>query len=621
VTFNQDVAPILFEHCASCHRPIESAGSAKGRVNASGDPLCIAGAPFPLLDFGDARTHARQVVAATRRRTMPPWPPEPGYGEFDHPRRLTDQQIATIQRWVEQGALEGSPANKPAPPAWADGWQLGKPDLVLTMPPYSLRGGGGDVFRNFVLPVPVSATRYVRAMEFRTDNPTILHHASVGVDRARFSRTLDRADSEPGFASMPDDQVQNVFGWSPGKAPFMAPADMAWTLDKGSDLVLQLHMLPGPAADVIQPTVGLFFTDTPPTRVPLVVRLESKSIDIRAGESDYAIEDRYILPADVDVVSVYPHAHYLARDVKGTATLPDGTTKWLIWIKNWDFRWQDQYRYATPLSLPKGTTLSLRLTYDNSDGNPRNPNRPVRRVKWGPQSSDEMGALWLEVLPRRADDAALLRRDYAIRALRTDLAGAEVQVKASPNDPLARNFLATKYLQAGRIPDAVVQLDAALGLNQNDAEAHSNLGSALLQQGQLVRAEEHLRHAVALKPGDDRMHFNLANGLTAVGRPADAIQEFKRAVQLNPDNADAHFNLAMLVGPRGNIDEAIAHLRRAVEINPQYGDAHRNLGVALGLQGKIAEAIEEDRLALQILPESAATRQHLEQLLAAQRSR
>ena len=552
---------------------------------------------------------------------MPPWPLEPGYGEFEHVRRLTDQQISTIRRWVEQGAPEGEAADKRSPPEWPEGWQLGKPDLVLEMPSYSLKGGGGDVFRNFVLPVPLSTTRYVRAMEFRTDNPTILHHASVGVDRARFSRTLDKADAEPGFAAMPDDQVQNVFGWSPGKAPFVEPADMAWTLEKGSDLVVQLHMLPGTAPEVIRPAVGLFFTNTPPTRTPLVVRLESKSIDIPAGQPDYAIEDQYVLPADVDVVSVYPHAHYLAREVKGTATLPDGTTKWLIWIKNWDFRWQDQYRYAVPLSLPKGTTLALRLTYDNSDGNARNPYRPLRRVKWGPQSTDEMGALWLEVLPHQMEDAPLLQRDYAVRALGADIKGAETQVETSPNDPLARNFLATKYLQAGRIADAVGQLNAALASNPNDAEAHSNLGTALLQQGQLAPAEQHLRRAVYLKRGDDRVHFNLANGLLASNRPAEAVQEFQRAVQLNPDNADAHFNLAVLLGPAGRLDEAIAHLRRAVDINPQYGEAHRNLAVALGLQGRIAEAIEEDRIALRILPGSTETRQHLDQLLAAQGTR
>ena len=517
---------------------------------------------------------------------------------------------------VEQGAPEGDPAAKPQAPQWPAGWQLGKPDLVLKLSqPYKLQPAGTDVFRNFVIPVPVTSPRYVRAMEFRADNSTVLHHASVGVDRTRFSRTLDRADKEPGFAGMPDEQVRNVFGWSPGKAPFMEPADMAWTLDAGSDLVVQLHMLPNGRSELVQPLIGVFFTDTPPTRAPVVIKLESKSIDIPAGQASFAVEDSYVLPADVDVVSVYPHAHYLAKDVKGVATLPDGTTTSLVWIKAWNFRWQDQYRFATPLFLPKGTTVAMHFTYDNSDRNLANPRRPVQRVKWGPQSTDEMGALWLEVRPRHEEDVGVLLRDDRTRSLRADVAGAEMQVRTSPTDPLAHNFLATKYLQAGLLQQAIAQLDEALRLKPDDAEAHSNLGSAFQMQGRLAESLQHLREAARLKPGDDRVHFNLGNAMNAAGRTDNAIAEFRRAVQINTDNADAHFNLAVLIGPRNRLDEAVVHLRRAVEINPQYGEAHRNLAVALGLQGKIEEAIQEVRTSLRIRPDSLEAQQHLKLLL------
>ncbi len=253
---------------------------------------------------------------------------------------------------------------------------------------------------------------------------------------------------------MPDDQVENVYGWTPGKAPFMEPADRAWTLERGSDLVMQLHMLPTGAPEIIQPSVGLFFSDRPPAHAPLPIKLESKAIDIPAGQADYAIDDRYVLPADVDVLSVYPHAHYLAKEMKGTATLPDGTVKPLIWIRSWDFRWQDQYRYVDPLFLPKGTTIAMHFTYDNSDGNPRNPHHPAQRVKWGPQSSDEMGALWLEVLPRRDEDVAALTRDYEERSLRADIAGAEMQVGTSPRRSagaqLSRHEVSAGGTRAGR---------------------------------------------------------------------------------------------------------------------------------------------------------------------------
>ena len=622
VTFNKDVAPILFEHCAACHRPIESAEEARARAGADNpaDPLCVAGAPFSVLDYASVRTRARAIARAVKSRAMPPWLPEPGHGEFLNERRLRDDQIAVIERWADEDAPEGDPQDRPRPPAWAGGWQLGTPDLVLKLPqPYELRPGDRDVFRNFVLPVPRAATRYVRAVEFRADNPAVLHHANIAIDPARVSRRLDRAEAGPGFATMPEDEVQNVFGWSPGKVPVLEPADTAWALEDGTDLVVQLHMVSGTKAETVQPTIGLFFSNTPPSRAPIVVKLESKSIDIPAGDANYVVEDNYVLPVDVDAVSVYPHAHYLAGEMRGTATLPDGTTKPLIWIRRWDVRWQDQYRYRTPLFLPKGTMLQMRFTYDNSAANPNNRNKPPRRVTWGAQSTDEMGALWLEVVPRRSEDASVLTADYVRRALNADIAAAELQLRAKPSDPALHNRLALKYVEAGRAQDALTHLQEALRIRPDDAEAHSNLGTVLQLQGKVAAAIPHLREGARLSPNDDRMHFNLGNGLYAAGQVDDAIGELRRAIAINGENADAHFNLAMLLGPRNRIDEAIAHLQRVIEINPRNPDAYRNLAVAYGLQGKIDQAIEQARAAVRIQPDSAPARQYLDQLLAARR--
>jgi Flp pilus assembly protein TadD len=620
VTFNKDVAPILFEKCATCHRPIDGAANTAVRGPA-GDilgPLCVAGAPFSLLDYESARTHAPEIAAATRSRAMPPWLPEPGHGRFVNERRLRDDQIALIQQWVAQGAPEGDPADKPSPPVFSDGWQLGTPDLVLTSPDaFTLQPGGDDVFRNFVFPVATSGTRHVRAVEFRADNPRVLHHANVALDPVRASRRLDRADSGPGFATMPEDQVQNVFGWSPGKVPVLEPADTAWTLEEGSDLVVQLHMVRSARAETVRPSIGLFFADAPPTRVPVVVKLESKTIDIPAGEANYVVENSYTLPVDVEAVSVYPHAHALAKEMHGTARLPNGEVMPLILIRKWDLRWQDQYRYESPLFLPRGTTLQMRFIYDNSEANRNNPHAPPRRVTWGPRSTDEMGALWIEVVPRRSEEVAVLTEDYFRRALETDVAHAELRVRANPRDAAAHNLLAMKYVQAGRIADAQSHLEEALRLQPAHAEARSNLGTVLQLQGRMPEAMRHLAEAVRLKPNDDRVRFNMGNGMHAAGRTADAMSEYRKAIALNPDNADAHFNLAVLLGPQNRIDEAISHLQRAIAINPRNGEAHRNLAVAFGLQGRLDEAIEHARAALRIQPDSAAVRQHLDRLIAA----
>ncbi len=627
VTFNQHIAPILFSKCATCHRPIDpapasvlagpqtAAASAKPPVaRATGDVLCVAGAPFSLLDYATAHTYARQIAAATKSRAMPPWLPEAGHGDFANERRLHSSEIELIQRWVAQGAPEGDDERRPTSPAWPDAWRLGTPDLVLAVEGFTLQPGEREIFRNFVVPVPPATTRYVRGIEFRAGSEKVLHHASIAVDPTRASRRLDRLDPEAGFSSMPGDEVQNVFGWSPGKVPVIEPADTAWTLEEGSDLVVQLHMVSTTTPEIVKPTIGLFFSSTPPTRVPITVKLESKAIDIRAGEASYIVEDSYVLPADVDVVSVYPHAHYLAREMRGTATLPDGTVKPLIWIREWDVRWQDQYRYKTPLTLPKGTTLSMRFTYDNSEGNRNNRIRPPARVTWGPRSTDEMGALWLEVIPREPSAARLLTQDYFRRALSADIDAAERQVRSRPGDAAAHNLLAMRYVRAGRIAEGRARLEEALRLQPEDAEARSNLGTVLQMQGQLPDALSQLRQAVRRRPDDDRLRFNLGNVLQAGGETEAATREYRRAIQINPDNADAHFNLAMLLGPQGRLDEAITHLLRVIDINPQNADAYRNLAVAHQLQGRVEEAKRHLYTALRIDPDSAAARQQLARL-------
>jgi tetratricopeptide (TPR) repeat protein len=633
VTFNE-VAPILFDNCASCHRPVDDAPgaaatstrrAAAGRPGFPEGPLCVAGAPFSVLDYESLQPYARAIASAVQRRTMPPWLPEPGHGDFAGERRLRDDQVALIARWVESGAPEGNPANAPKPPAFSSGWQLGTPDLVLTLPePYLLQPfdsaqgqpGNGDVFRNFVIPVPITTTRYVRAVEFRADRPQVLHHADLAVDLGRVSRALDRAEPGPGFATMDADQVYNVYGWSPGKVPVMEQPENAWTIHPGTDFVLLLHMIAGATSEPVQPMIGLFFSDTPPTRTPISVKLEAKAINIPAGESSYVVEDSYVLPVDVDAVSIYPHAHYLGKEMRGTATLPDGSQRDLLWIRQWDFRWQDRYRYRAPLFLPRGTTLSMRFTYDNSAANPNNRFDPPQPVRSGPRSTDEMAQLWLEVVPRRPEDAAVLNADFVRRTLLAGIAKAELEARLDPASAAARNALATRYLQVGRAADAQAQLEEALRLNPEYAEAHSNLGLVLQAQGRLNDGIEHLRTAVRLKPKDDAVRFNLGGGLLAVGQPDAAIRELRAAIALNPENADAHFNLGVILGPRNQLNEAIVHLRRAVEINPLNGDAHHNLAVAYGLQRRVDEAIAAAQTAVRLKPESAPARAQLQQLLA-----
>src|SRR5260221_14271003 len=183
---------------------------------------------------------------------------------------------------------------------------------------------------------------------------------------------------------------------------------------------------------MVDSSIGMYFADQPPARVPAMVRLNRQDIDIPPGESHYVAADSYVLPVDVDAYSVQPHAHNLAKTVKGWATLPDGTMRWLIDIESWDFHWQDSYRYRTPIRLPAGTRLSMEYTYDNSPGNPANPSPPPKPITWGQRTSDEMGDLWIQVLPGNLTDLAVLNRSLRDKLLPQNISGYRSMLKADP---------------------------------------------------------------------------------------------------------------------------------------------------------------------------------------------
>jgi Tfp pilus assembly protein PilF len=599
-TFSKDIAPVLFAQCTPCHRP--------------GQPV-----PFTLLTYDDARERAADIADVTRRRVMPPWLPEPGYGEFAHERRLRADQIELIGRWAEQGTAQGAASDLPPTPMWSEGWQLGEPDLVLRLPqPYTLRPRREDVFRNFVVPAPLPQTKYIRALEFRPGNPEVLHHATIGIDRTGASRRLDEEDREPGYEGMLSEGLQSpeghFVGWTPGKVPSVQPAGMSWPLERRADLVLQLHMLPSVTPEPVQPMVGLYFADGPPTRTPFMIKLGSKSINIPPGEKAYAISDTYTLPVDVDALSVYPHAHYLAKEMKALATLPDGSTKWLLWIKQWNFHHQDQYHYRAPVVLPRGTVLTMQYTYDNSTPGHGAADHAPRRVIYGPQSSDEMGDLWLQVLPRDAQARLELERDAFLRETRANLASAEMLAGLDPQDARRQNLLGTRYLAIGRTPEAIDRFREALRLDPRYGEAHNNLGTALQTAGQTGAAIDQFRRALRLRPNDDRVHLNLGNALREAGRDADAIAAFRRAIALNPESRDAYNNLGVALAGQQKLEEALRHFQRALALDPDYADAHNNIALALGAAGKKDEAIGHLRRALELRPDYADARTNLELL-------
>jgi hypothetical protein len=506
VTFH-DIASILWKNCAPCHRAGEAG-------------------PFPLLTYGDAAKRAALIATVTRKRYMPPWLPEHGSGDFAGELRLTDAEIREIGEWAAQGAPEGPPVE---PPSFPDGWQLGNPDLVLEAPAgYTVPASGPDVYWNFVFTPGVRATRFVRAVEIRPGNRKLVHHANLLVDRLASTPKAGFPGMDLTIMRSPFDPEGHFLFWKPGSLPHVEPDGWAWRLDPGNQLVLNAHLHPSGRAEEIRPAIGLYFTDKPETQFPLLVQLENdRDLDIPAGAANFAVSDSFALPMAVEVLAVYPHAHYLGKEFEAYATLPSGERWPLIRIPQWDPNWQAVYYYRQPVSLPQGAVISMRWVYDNSAANPRNPHAPPQRVRAGNQSTDEMAHFWLQVKPAGAGDR---RRE----------------------------------LQQALMQHRLVR-------NPTDFEANFNLGAVMLSRLNAAGAVTALRTAVQEEPkrADARNMLGLA--LATIGRTAEAIEEYESALRLRPDYASARFNLANAQVKAGRLKEAIANYRQVVAANP--GDA------------------------------------------------
>ena len=560
ITFNRDIAPIVFHYCTSCHRPGEAG-------------------PFPLLTYQDVKKHGQQIVAVTQSRYMPPWLPDPGNVKIADERRLSDEQIATIRRWVDQGMLQGKASELPPPPKFVEGWQLGQPDLIIKADkPYTLPASGRDQYWNFILPVPITGTRWVRAVEIHPGDKRLVHHANVLVDRYETARRMEK-EKGAGFGGMEIridseafDPDSHFLFWKPGTVASFEPDGMALRLDKGTDLILNAHLQPSGKPEPIQPTIGLYFTDKPATIHPMLLQLQNDAaLDIPAGETNFVVTDEFKLPLDVELLGVYPHAHYLAKDMLATALFPDGTTKTLIHIKRWDVNWQGVYRYEEPVLLPRNTIVKMRYVYDNSEDNTSNPNHPPARVQGGNLSTDEMAHLWLQVVPKQdpgvSGDPRMVLQE----------AWARHEVEKAPGSFESRYNLGQMLQARGEMDEAIEQFEAAVVIRPQDAVANNALGGALLAKGDTDGAVKRFTVALASQPDYFDAHYNLANAYAAQSNFGGAAEQFGEAAKLNPDDAMAEANLGTALVQLGRLQEARTHYEAALRIDSSNQLARENL--------------------------------------------
>jgi hypothetical protein len=370
-TFSKDVAPILYKNCVGCHRPGEIA-------------------PMSLLTYKDARPWAKAIRDEVSERNMPPWHADAPKGTFHNERGLTDEERDTIVRWVNGGAKAGNPKDMPTMPQFADGWQIGKPDVVLEMQEdYSVPADGTIQYEYFYLPTNFSEAKYVQAIEVRPGNREVVHHVLVY------------------YRAKPDMHRTPVLKMNPGTNPQVMPAGTALRLEPGGVIELQMHYTTNGEAATDRTKVGLIFSKDPSPREVRPSHFMNTTLLLPAGAADVSVTAEVEFQQDTTLWGIFPHTHLRGKKWDYKLILPDGAARQILSVPRYDFNWQTYYMFKEPITLPKGSKILAAAWYDNSDKNPANPD-PKVEVKWGDQTWEEMqytGILYTITNPQPATTA------------------------------------------------------------------------------------------------------------------------------------------------------------------------------------------------------------------------
>ena len=376
-TYAKEVSRVLQKNCQECHR--------KGQVG-----------PFPLETYEQARKRADDIANVAEDRVMPPWKPVPGFGpKFLHDRSLPAADIAALAAWAAAGAPAGNPDDLPPPARFEDEWKLGKPDLVVEpSADFAVPAEGPDIYRCFVIPTSLPEDVYISAIEYRPGNRSVVHHMLAFVDASGAGRKKDAKDPGPGYACFSGPGVEvhgDLGGWAPGNEPSRLPDGIGRSLPRGADVIMQLHYHPAGKAVTDRSRIGLHFSRKPVKQIfHWTAAVNHEGLKLPPGDSNVEVKAEWTAPIDVVAHAVIPHMHLLGRDMTMTVTLPDGRNEDLVKIDDWDFGWQNTYYFEKPIDLPKGSVVKVVAHFDNSAGNPRNPNKPPKLVTWGEATTDEM---------------------------------------------------------------------------------------------------------------------------------------------------------------------------------------------------------------------------------------
>jgi mono/diheme cytochrome c family protein len=376
ITFQKNVLPVLQKNCQGCHRPGEAA-------------------PMSFLTYDSTRPWAKAIKQAVVTKKMPPWFADPHYGKFGNDRTLSQSEIDTLVAWADSGAREGDRRDAPKALAFVEGWQMGKPDMVIEMPTaFEVPASGTIDYQYVVIPSGLTEDRYVQMAEARPGNNALVHHIIAFIrepgnpwlkDAPKGVAFAPRRNGGNGGAALGD----SLAGYAPGVTPKIMQPGQAKMIKAGSDIVLQMHYTANGTAGTDKSRVGIVFSKEKPTERVLSIAAATMNFVIPAGDPNYEVYAKLTLQADSTLVSLLPHMHFRGKDFIYRATYPTGEKEVLLSVPHYDFNWQLTYDLAQPKVLPKGTLIECTAHFDNSANNKNNPD-PTKEVRFGEQTWEEM---------------------------------------------------------------------------------------------------------------------------------------------------------------------------------------------------------------------------------------
>jgi mono/diheme cytochrome c family protein len=380
-TYSKEIARIFQASCQQCHR--------EGDI-----------APFALDSYDAALRHAADIQRVLALRTMPPWKPVAGFGEFRDSFQISDDDRQTILDWIMHGMPQGDPADLPDAAPVKGPWPLGTPDLSLAMlQPYT-PAIGGDVYRCFIIPTGLNETTYLSAIDVSPGARQVVHHVLLFQDNQGVGQDKEYRDGQPGYpcfggpgiAFSLNNLTAALGGWAPGQRTQFLPDGVGIQLQKGANIIMQVHYHPHGGTAEDQTRIGLYFSKTPVKQRLFQVPILNQQFTIPPGEERYEVNAAFpVLPfLDAKAIWVYPHMHLLGKDIKADVVNPDQSVTPLIWEDRWDFNYQGAYTFKDQLAIKAGSMVRVKCTYDNSSNNLLNPNDPPVPVSWGEATTDEM---------------------------------------------------------------------------------------------------------------------------------------------------------------------------------------------------------------------------------------